>query len=227
MLDKIRCKDITSHHCQLAVNKAPTQGEGKRVRILLGSVLRYGIQENYLSKPVEGLIGKVYWQCQGVQVPEAKPGRRQGTSSLYVPRSKVPTLDDIHELAVQFKAREGASWWWEMIQIFVAFTGLRIGEVVGLQASDVGGPPSRRVEVSRQFLEATQDFDLPKRGKFRTTRYPNLTPAGKHFPKGYPLGDLVAKRKEEVEKALTERPVKNRNPGLRDGLLFPAPRGCL
>lgn len=61
------------------------------------------------------------------------------------------TLNEIHDLTVQFKARQGAPQWWDIIPICVAFTGLCIGEVIGLPASDVDGLPSHRVKVARQF----------------------------------------------------------------------------
>ena len=109
--------------------------------------------------------------------------------------------------------------------IFAAFTGLRIGELIGLEASTVDTGPSRRVHVYRQFLELTQEFAPPKGGKIRYTRYLSVTPQGRHYPKGYPLEKMIAKRKAEVEKQLKEMRASGQVLSDHIGLLFPAPRG--
>ena len=219
----VRCKDMTRSDVQRCVDAAPTKGEGQRVRVLMGSILRFGIDEEFISQPLEKLMKKVRWQSLGRPTPAPTP-RRQGASALFIAPSKIPELDDIYELAFQLRQEERAPWWWEMLPIFTAFTGMRIAEVIGLAASDVERAPSRRVYVHRQFLEINQSFSLPKGNKTRFTRYPAVTPAGKHFPEGYPLAEMIARRKAEVEKELRELPPDS-SPEERDGLLFPAPRG--
>jgi integrase len=167
------------------------------------------------------------------QVGKAPP-RVQGESSLSVPEDKFPLLDDIYELAVCLRVRNigdrgngttDSPWWWEMMPIFAAFTGLRIGEFLGLAASDVALAPSRIVKVRRQYMDMTRQFTAPKRNKTRETQYPAVTPPGKHFPNGYPLGEMVAKRKREVEERLAAWPADKPAFTDRDGLMFPSLRG--
>lgn len=223
-IKSVRCKDVTRVDVQRVVNAAPTQGEGKRLKVLVGSILRFGIDEEYIGTPIESLMRKVNWQAQGRPLPPPKP-KRQGASRLSVDPAKIPGLNDVYDLAQQFKARKGAPWCWEMMPIFAAFTGLRIGELIGLEASAVEKGPTRRVHVDRQFLELTQGFTPPKGGKMRYTRYPSVTPKGRHYPQGFPLEKMIANRKAEVEKHLKEMRASGQVITERDGLLFPAPRG--
>jgi len=223
-MGSVRCKDISQADIQRAINAAPTKGEGHRVSILLGSLLRYGIDQNYIGKPIDALMKGLVWAAKGRPQPEPKP-RVQGANRLSVDEKDIPKLNDVYALAHALKQREGAPWWWEMMAIFSAFTGLRLGELLGLPASDVELPPRCKVEVQRQFLELTQEFTLPKGKKVRSTRYPKVTPPGEHYPEGYPLGDMVIKRKKEVEEKLANWPEDEPGPTERDGLMFPAPRG--
>lgn len=167
------------------------------------------------------------------QVGKAPP-RVQGASLALVPDDKFPLLDDIYDLAVCLRVRNigdrgngttDSPWWWEMMPIFAAFTGLRIGEFLGLRASDVELSPSRIVHVRLQYMDMTRQFTAPKRNKTRDTQYPAVTPPGRHFPNGYPLGEMVAKRKREVEERLAAWPADKPRFTDRDGLMFPSLRG--
>ncbi len=167
------------------------------------------------------------------QVGKAAP-RVQGASPTLVPDDKFPLLDDIYDLAVCLRVRNigdrgngttDSPWWWEMMPIFAAFTGLRIGEFLGLSASDVALSPSRMVQVKWQYMDMTRQFTAPKRNKTRETQYPLVTPPGRHFPDGYPLGDMVARRKREVEERLAAWPADKPAFTRRDGLMFPSLRG--
>jgi len=220
----VRCKDISKADIQRAINSAPTKGEGQRVRILLGSLIRYGIDQDYIGKPIESLMKNLLWEAKGRVMPEPKR-KVQGATKLTVDKQDIPKLNDVYALAHALKSREDVPWWWEMMVIFSAFTGLRLGELLGLPASDVALPPSCKVEVQRQFLELNQQFDLPKGNKVRSTRYPKVTPPGEHYPQGYPLGEMVRKRKQEVDEQFSNWPADEPGPTERDGLMFPAPRG--
>ena len=245
VIGKVRCKDINSTHMQMVVNKGVSADEGKRIRALLSAIITYGVGKRYLQNGKDVLLHEVYWQAPptkktadggassttqeegATEKVTEKTARRtvteQGGSKHYVSPNDLPELDDIYELVVQIRKIQGKCWWWEIMPVFTAFTGLRIGELIGLSAVNVD-PATRHVRVLRQFREHDRQFGPPKRGKTRSTRYPQVTPAGKHFPDGYPLGDMVKKAKDATEKRLKEWPEDKARPTERDGLLFPSAR---
>jgi len=95
-----------------------------------------------------------------------------------------------------------------------AYSGVRIGELIALRASDID-LNDRTISVERQRVEAggEQALTLPKGGKKRKTVYPVNSPVSKLHPNGFPIGHLLSDRVMEVRR--TDR----------NGLLFCAPSG--
>ncbi|MEZ5184965.1 MAG: tyrosine-type recombinase/integrase [Candidatus Nanopelagicales bacterium] len=215
IIGNVQCVSLRREHMLRAVNHAPTPGEGRRVRTLLGTVIRYGYAHGYLTIPPDRLLLDVHWSRPGHRLPAH--ATEQGTDdTLWVPPEAIPSSNDVAFLAAAFLMLqpEGAPYWWGLTPMFAAYTGLRIGELVGLKASDIN-TATRTVRVERQIVEVKgrKHVTLPKGNKRRTTIYPRTVPGGQWWDNGYPLADLVALRVREV---MAENP---------DGLMFPSKDG--
>jgi integrase len=112
----------------------------------------------------------------------AKKSAVQGATSLYVPRSALPTDEDCNAL---FKAMKdiGHARWATAMRL-AHRSGLRWGELVALQAHDIEVDPVRIVHVRRAVEQPTKGaarLKTPKNGKTRTTIFPkSLTDELRH-----------------------------------------------
>lgn len=242
----IRCEDVTRDDLRRAMESTPTDGEAQRVRSALSGALRFAEAAGYLVLPSSRLMSENY-PTPKMKSPKGKPTKagwdgavkEQGASNIYIGEDEIPTLDDVYRLAAAAGALEGCPWWYELWVIFAAFTGMRIGEMIGLRAAKVAlTEEKRRVLVDTQWLEKSSCFAPPKRGTTRVVAFRAVTPPGEVYPEGYPLAEKLAKRLAEVaaaEKrhaeeialhAQVEEGKRPWHPGTFDaGLLFPAPKG--
>jgi integrase len=102
-----------------------------------------------------------------------RAGTVQGASSLYVPRSSLPSDE---ECAALFEAFERLGYRrWAVAMRLTHRAGLRWGELTALQAADVEFDPARVVHVRRavqQRVRGGPEMKRPKNGKVRTTIFP-------------------------------------------------------
>jgi integrase len=103
----------------------------------------------------------------------AKTATIQGATSVYVPRSSLPTDE---QCAGLFNAMEALGHRrWAIAVRLTHRTGLRWGELVALQAHDIEFEPARIVHVRRAVEQPTRGparLKPPKNGKVRTTIFP-------------------------------------------------------
>jgi integrase len=135
----------------------------------------------------------------------ARSATIQGASSMYVPRSGLPTDEQCTAL---FEAMEdlGHNRWATGMRL-THRAGLRWGELTALQAGDIEFEPARVVHVRRAVENGVRGparLKVPKNGRTRTTIFPKSL-----------VGDLA----ELVDQV--------RNHQGSEGLLFPGPSGGL
>ncbi|WP_194924912.1 tyrosine-type recombinase/integrase [Catenulispora pinisilvae] len=202
--DKIRVA-----HMQAAVNAPNTADGGRRVAKTIGSIVKAGIKADYLTNP---RLAMVHWQPGDRARPEQTVSVA-GQSGEFVNADEIPGHESVAALGSSMIRKRLAPWWHELMPYAAAYSGLRIGELLALEAS-YAAVLRRTISVAWQVIEV--DGKLlrvpPKGGKRRTTIYPAETPTG------YRLAEAMRRRAEE---AVTEQ-VEGRNPM---GLMFPAPRG--
>ena len=98
---------------------------------------------------------------------------RQGETATFIPRSTLPTDD---QCAALFAAMADQSHeLWALAMRVVHRSGLRWGELTGLQADDIELVPNRVIHVRRaveQTSAGPPTLKTPKNGKTRTTIFP-------------------------------------------------------
>ena len=203
-LGQLRCRDLRGRHLQPILDSAPSESEAKRIKRVLGSMLRWGYDAGYLPTPAEKLLGHVHWQGESTQKVTAV-----GEDPMAVAHEAIPTHQAVEDLRVAIHQLPDSRPHDALMVALAAYSGLRLGEILELRASDID-TSKRRIKVRRQWLDATTSpgqVSTPKWGKTRTTIYPIDTPAG------YALAAAVRARVRQVSR---------QDP---DGLMFPAPRG--
>ena len=206
VLGDLPCQDIRVADMQRALNRAPTAGEGARLRRCISALVPAGLCGGWL---VNARLREVHWQAAGRAVPGLKVAVA-GESALYVDPTEIPGSADVAKLGQAMAVLQDL---YELMANFAAYTGLRWGELAALTAGQID-VAARMVRVDRKVAEVGGHLyvEAPKNRKWRRTIYPRLT------PEGYPLGELVAARVSEV---VRER-AAGRNPL---GLMFPSPGG--
>jgi len=133
----------------------------------------------------------------------AKKATVQGSPVVYVARSALPTDEQCQSL---FDALEDLGHHrWAVAMNLKHRSGLRWGELTGLQAGDIDFEPSRIVHVRRaveQGASGPATLKVPKNGKVRTSIFPKS------------IADEVRELVDDAQSA-----------GDADALLFPAARG--
>ena len=199
----LRCATLRPSDLQKAVNHCPTPGEARRVRGQLGTILRWGWGNGYLVTEPSRLLG-------GVHAPSSTGPATHGEDELLVDPAKVPDGDAIEALAIAMSLVPRASYTDVLTVVLDAYSGLRLGELLALRASDID-LDKRQVGVNRQVVEVAGGLQLvpPKGNKIRKSVYPEVT------PEGFPLAEALARRVLQVR---ADDP---------KGLLFPATGGGL
>lgn len=132
-----------------------------------------GLADSTISGVVRTLAGIAkLGREHGYLQPGAEPTRgvyRHRKS--YVDLAELPTADDIEAVAVAAAAVSGT--WWRRLQVFTgAYSGLRIGEVLGLKVKDVN-LKAGTIRVERQQMSAPgAGLRPPKYGSKRSTLFP-------------------------------------------------------
>ena len=202
-IGNLRCAELRSRDLQKAVNHCPTPGEARRVLGQLGTILRWGWGHGYLVTEPTRLLA-------GVHAPSAAKPATHGEDELLVDPAKVPDGDAIEALSLAMSLVPRATDEDVLSVVLDAYSGLRLGELLALRASDID-LDKRQVGVNRQVVEVKGGVKLvpPKGNKVRKSVYPEVT------PEGFRLADNLEQRVLQVRES---------DP---TGLLFPAPKGGL
>lgn len=191
----------------------------ERVRGALTRLIKFGAGDGYITQDANLLIQSM---ATNVTVDPTKPRQatEQGFHVDHITADAVPSAELVATLAGHMRRSDEDPWWYELMVYLAAYSGLRIGELLGLEKGDIeakvryaDGSFKRRIRVQRQVnvIKGRPVVTLPKGDKTRTTVYPERTPETKLYATGYPLDEQLRKRVGELTSP-TDR-------------LFPAPRG--
>ena len=213
VIASVTCQDITIEHMQQIVNAAPTAEEGARLRRCLKAMAAVGIDDGYLANPKLMTLKKVHWDPADRPVPEPKT-QVAGESLQFVDPAEIPADGNVAALAAALAdGRRGDLD--ELMAYTAAYSGLRLGELFALGASQIA-VPAREITVDRKVVEVRgkQFVEAPKFRKARKTVYPVRT------PQRYPLAEKLAIRAAQARAEMKA----GTNP---TGLMFPSPKGKL
>ncbi len=193
--------------------------DSERVRGVLTRLLKFGAGNGYITQDVNVLIQSMAIAVT-VDVSQPRKSTEQGFHIDHIEKDSVPSHEKVAALAHQMALKPNAPWWYELMVYVAAYSGLRIGELEGLELRDIemrsqdeSGRLKARLRVERQInvIKGRPKEMLPKGDKRRTTVYPINTPATSFYQQGYPLQEKLMERAGEL---------KNLN-----DKLFPAPSG--
>ena len=201
-----------------AVKQPLSFDDRERVRGALTRLIKFGAGNGYITQDANLLIQSM---ATNLTMDPSKPRRatEQGFHIDHIAPDAVPSAESVATLASQMR-RKGDPWWYELMPYLAAYSGLRIGELLGLERGDIeakaqysDGGVKRRIRVQRQVnvIKGRPVVTLPKGDKLRTTVYPKMTPPTSFYPDGYPLEERLKQRLGEL-KSPSDR-------------LFPAPAG--
>ena len=207
VIGSLACQDIKTADMQRAVNAAPTDGEGERLRRCISALVTAGIAGGYLTA---ARLKDVHWQ-PGQDRPAPPPAVSvAGESALFVDPAEIPGHADVAKLGQALAVLRDLH---ELMACTAAYSGLRWGELTALTIRQID-LAARVITVDRKVIEVggKMYLEAPKNRKQRRTIYPRTTPAG------YPLAERLAARIEQARagQAAGTNPL---------GLMFPSPRG--
>ena len=208
---RLRCEEITTPILQQCIDgavKGSTPDEAARLLACIRQAVREGYQHSYFTKTMDEL-------CSKLSAPVVHKTRAQGQSALAVSMAEVPTADAVEEAAAATVFMPRARWWYELMVQLAAVSGMRLGELLDLDTTDVNG---RILTVDTQVLEHQRGVEcsLPKGDKTRTTVARAVGPGG------YDVSAALARR---VAEALNEPAFECCTTHGPRHLLFPAPHG--
>ena len=181
-----------------------TPDESSRVRGSMRRLLRFGAGNGYVTQDVNILI-QALDVARIVDPSSKRVSTEQGFHIDRIEPASVPSHEDVANLAWAMAADNRAPWWYELMVYTAAYSGLRIGELEGLEGRDITGShetrdekPRIRVERQVNVIAGRPKLMLPKGDKTRTTVYPVRTPPTERYPMGYPLRDKLRERQDEL-----------------------------
>jgi integrase len=203
----VACQEIKTADMQRAVNAAPTDGEGERLRRCISALVTAGIAGGYVTA---ARLKDVHWQ-PGLDRPAPAPSVSvAGEPEMFVDPAEIPGHEDVAKLGQALAVLRDLH---ELMACTAAYSGLRWGELTALTIRQVD-QAARVITVDRKVIEVggKMYLEAPKNRKQRRTIYPRTTPAG------YPLAERLAARagQARAEQEAGTNPL---------GLMFPSPRG--
>ena len=227
LLGEVLCGELSTEMLQAAIDHAPTLQERDKIRRCISAMINWGYDEKWLQDRAPELLRGV--KVRDPHAPVRSGSRRSnrggtgGESEHWVDPETIPSHTQVAAIAAEW-AREikpeskhagrwrKPPWWWELMFIFAAYTGIRQGELFYLRKKDID-LEGRHVHIRKQVVEVKnpktgkeqQVVTDPKNGEARRTLIPADTPAG------YDLLSALARRLKEIDDP--------------EGTVFPAPRG--
>jgi integrase len=206
VLESLQCSEIRAPHLQAVVDKASSASCADKLAGLIRSLVRVGTDGGYLT---DQSLSEAAWRCRTAP-PRTAKAAVQGRSKMFQDPGFLPSHDDVAALGRAMGEKHSR---WELATNLAAYSGIRLGEMIGLRATSFH-PAERsfRVTVQVQEADGAQTEEPPKRGKTRTVIFPHTTPGG------YPLEEAVRLRIDDVQRELLD----GSNPR---GLMFPGDKG--
>jgi hypothetical protein len=204
----------TAEHAFAAFDACPTNYMVTKVRRTLSAILAVGIADGFL-RPDQRDLHKVTVPLR----PELRPPRRvrarQPDATALLHPDEVPGLDQVRRLAAAHPPGMDPVTWEGTVN-WLAYAGLRIGELLASSAEDVlDDLPIGLIAVRWQLIEprgGPKRLAPPKNGVGRLVAVCEVTPLG------FPLRGWLHDR---AHTAVDER-IRGRNPA---GALITSPRG--
>ena len=198
VIGHLRCRELTHKNLIKVITQtpAPSADTQKRLRGELRRLVDDGYELGYLNTPPAQLLRGLKKAGIGV----AAVGKAQGESSVLksVSKADLPSEEQIADLAWAMRDHWPDPDTGELFVYFAAYSGLRLGELLGLQASDFAAD-KQQVSVRRQALSSGTKIGLPKGNKTREAKYPKRTPTTDRYPDGYPLAEKIAQRVKALD----------------------------
>lgn len=226
-IGKVRCRDLTATIMRervLGQMRTVKDREGNTVRVPLTddtrdrveALLRRMVADGYERGYFERTPQKILRGLRADDVTDnlgSRAVREQGFSIIRVDPAEIPSHQMVADLASAFAGLSNTRPWYELMVYTAAYSGLRIGELLGLEKQFVSINPKRKIRVEWQLADngSSGRKARPKRNKVRTTLFPERTPPTKQYPEGYPLAAKLHERLQDLPTG--------------EMLLFTGPRG--
>ena len=207
VIGNLRCRELTNIHLVNVIEQkpAPSPDTQKRLRGELKRLVVDGYELGYLSIVPEQLLRGV--KTAGVGVAGKAKAQGESDTLRSVSKADLPTTQQIADLAFAMRDKWPDPEVGELFIYFAAYSGLRLGELLGLRAGDIK-TKDRQVSVLRQVLSTGSKTSLPKGRKTRDAVYPEKAPSTVRYPKGYPLAKKLAEHTAKLDPAALMFPSK-------------------
>jgi integrase len=212
IVGSVECGALTAAHVKKVVQSAPGVKQQRRLRVAMSGLLKYGWAEEWLKLDSRQLLKTATIRATQAGDKSKSVAPALTTELTPITDADVPTHEEVANFAYELGKLPGKPWWYELFAMVPAYTGLRLGEVLGLEAGDFD-LEKRYLSVSRQIAEVDgKPYETgPKRASSRITVIPARTPPSSKYPNGYPLLEMLSCRLSEMADSTSP--------------LFPAPRG--
>ena len=202
---------ITNRQLRSAIRSTKTRSTADHLATAISGLMRWGVADGWILSSQDVMTAGFANDVKNKANTGKQRIKQQGGNSEYIDPNEIPDHASVHLLA-KMAAVVSKVWWMELFFLLAAYSGLRLGEIIDLDVTDIDlSKRLIRVDYQMQDVGGKQLRALPKREKQRSTVYPEFTPCG------YELEKMLRRRLEEVMKLGQEK----------DGriLLFPALRG--
>ncbi len=198
VIGHLRCRELTHKDLIDVITQkpAPSADTQKRLRGELRRLVDDGYELGYLNKPPAQLLRGLKKAGIGVAAVGKAQGERSSLKS--VSKADLPSVEQLADLAWAMRDHWPDPDTGELFVYFAAYSGLRLGELLGLQAGDFVAK-KQQVGVRRQALSSGTKTTLPKGNKTREAKYPKNTPPTDRYPNGYPLAEKIAQRVKTLD----------------------------
>lgn len=211
-----QCSTIKAEHLKDLVSVEMTASNRQHLLRALTAFIKWGYREGWiLEEPTRLLSGLTY--VSKVKRKKGSPtGKVAGETNLAVDPKSIPSKNDVHKLG-KAVAKVSGIWWMELMVNLAAYSGLRLGEILDLDITNVDAK-NQIIKVQYQLLDDAGNMSrqLPKWDVQRRTIFPEVTPGG------YKLAEQLQRRIKELKS-------NTQIPKLQDGthrqLLFPNSTG--
>lgn len=191
VIGDLACPEITNDLIKKIVKDSRTVSIGQHLSSSLHGLINWGHLENWTTERPEELLKGLTNTVN--KIKGLKKTVESGENFLFIHPNEIPSHSDVDAVAKAAASISGI-WWYELMFNLAAYSGMRIGEILDLEISQID-LKAKTIRIKNQCLEAggKKSRTLPKYGKLRTTIYPTTTPSG------YPLSKQLKRRIKEIE----------------------------
>jgi integrase len=198
VIGTVACSEITNEMLKGIVRGANTIQIGEHLSSSLHGLVNWGHLEYWITERPEELLKGMTNTAK--KIKGINRANESGENLLYIHPNEIPTHEDVARVAKAAADITGI-WWYELMFILAAYSGMRLGEITDLDITQID-TKAKTIRIENQCLDVggKKSRTLPKLGKFRTTVYPTITPMKYH------LAEQLKRRIKEIE-GMKEIPV--------------------